>query len=110
MLSIPDIVLIIIIIILTIRCVVRGFVEEFLSMAALIFGIAGAVFLSGPIGSMIEKYFQLSMWSPVIAFLSCFLIIYLIIKILEGFLHSLFDKLNLEKLDRALGFVSSPQQ
>ena len=79
--------------------------EEFLSMAALIFGIAGAVFLSGPIGGLLDKHFGLAMWSHIIAFLGCFIIIYIIIKILEGIFNKIIDKLNLENLDRALGFV-----
>lgn len=105
MLSVLDIVFIIVFIIIVVRCVMRGFVEEFLSMAALIFGIAGAVFLSGPIGKMLDKYFGLSIWSHIIAFLGCFIIIYIIIKILEGIIHNIFDKLNLDKLDKALGFI-----
>jgi membrane protein required for colicin V production len=105
MLPVLDIIFIIIVVIVVIRCIMRGFVEEFLSMAALIFGIAGAVFLSGPVAKLLDKYFKLSMWSHIIAFLGCFIVIYIIIKILEGIIHNIFDKLNLEKLDKVLGFV-----
>ena len=103
--SVLDIIFIIIAIVIVVRCIMRGFVEEFLSMAAIILGFAGAVFLSGPIGKIVETYFGLSMWSHIIAFLGCFIGIYIIIKILEGVIHRIFDKLNLERLDKALGFV-----
>ncbi|MBN2534307.1 MAG: CvpA family protein [Spirochaetales bacterium] len=105
MLSILDIIFIIVFIIIVVRCIMRGFVEEFLSMAALICGIAGAVFLSGPVGKLLDTYFGLSMWSHIIAFLGCFIVIYIIIKILEGIIHNIFDKLNLDKLDKVLGFL-----
>lgn len=103
--SVLDIISIIIFIIVVVRCVMRGFVEEFLSMAAVIFGIAGAVFLAGPVGKILETYFNLTMWSQIIAFLGSFIIIYIIIKILEGIIHNIFDKLNLDRLDKALGFL-----
>jgi membrane protein required for colicin V production len=74
-------------------------------MAAIILGIAGAVFLSGPISAAIEKNFGFGMWSQIIAFLGCFVVIYIIIKILENVIQKIFDKLNLEKLDKALGFI-----
>jgi membrane protein required for colicin V production len=103
--TVLDIIFIIITAAIVIRCAMRGFIEEFLSMAAIIVGIAGAVFLSGPIGAVIEKHFGLAMWSQIIAFLGCFVVIYIIIKILENVIQNIFDKLNLEKLDKALGFI-----
>jgi len=100
-----DIILIIIVVFTAIRCILKGFIAEFLSMAAILAGITGAVFLSGPVGKIIEKNFGLSMWSQIIAFLVCFVVIYIIIKILEKGIHAIFDKLNLEKLDKALGLL-----
>ncbi|MBN2443291.1 MAG: CvpA family protein [Spirochaetales bacterium] len=103
--SILDIIIIIITIIITVRCILKGFVDEFLSMAALIGGIAGAIFLSGPIGKLLEQNTGLGMWSQIVAFLGCFVVIYIIIKILEGVIHNIFEKFNLDKLDKALGFL-----
>jgi len=100
-----DIIFIIIAIAVVVRCVLRGFIEEFLSMAALICSLAGVVFLTVPLGKVLEKQFNLSVWGYLIAALSIFLAIYLLIKILENIIQKIFDKLNLEKLDKALGFL-----
>ncbi|MBN1697902.1 MAG: CvpA family protein [Spirochaetales bacterium] len=103
--SILDIIFIVVWIVVTIRCAFRGFIEEVLSMAGIILGILGAVFLSGPLAVLLNNTFKLGMWSQLIAFLGCFVIIYLIVKVLESVIRNIFDKLNLEKLDKALGFV-----
>jgi membrane protein required for colicin V production len=100
-----DIIFIVVWILVTIRCIFRGFIEEILSMAGVILGIAGAVFLSGPLGVLLNNTFKLGMWSQLIAFLACFVIIYIIVKVLESVIRNIFEKLNLEKLDKALGFL-----
>jgi membrane protein required for colicin V production len=99
-----DIFFIVVFVVLTIRVIVRGFIKEFLDMAAVIVAVAGAVFLSGFLTLGLDKLFGKNGWNPFISFLVCFLIIYVIIKLLEGALHDLFEKLKLEKLDKALGF------
>jgi membrane protein required for colicin V production len=103
--AIMDIIFIVVWIVVTIRCIFRGFIEEVLSMAGVILGITGAVFLSGPIGVLLNNTFKLGMWSQLIAFLACFVIIYIIVKVLESVIRNIFEKLNLEKLDKALGFL-----
>jgi membrane protein required for colicin V production len=105
--SVPylDIVFLVLFAIITIRVVVRGFVKEFLDMSAIIFASAGAIFLSGPLSVLLDKLFGKTGWNQIIAFLVLFLVIYLVIKIFEGALHDLFEKLNLENLDRSLGLV-----
>jgi membrane protein required for colicin V production len=100
-----DIVCLVIFLIITIRVVARGFVKEFLEMAAFICATAGAVFLSGPLSVLLDKLFGKTGWNQIIAFLVCFLVIYIVIKILQSALSDLFEKFHLEKLDRALGLV-----
>ncbi len=99
-----DIVFLVVIVVLTIRVIVRGFVKEFLDMAALLGAAIVAIFLSGPLSLLLDKLFGKTGWNQIIAFLACFLVVYIVIKLLETAIHNLFDKLNLEKLDRALGF------
>ncbi len=103
MLSYLDIACLVIFLILVIRVVVRGFVKEFLEMASFICATAGAVFLSGPLSVLLDNLFGKTGWNQIIAFLACFLVIYIVIKILETKLHDLFDKFHLDKLDHALG-------
>jgi membrane protein required for colicin V production len=99
-----DLVLFIILAVLIIRATIRGFITEFCAMAATILGILAAIFFSKPLGDLINSIFGPSMWSQVIAFLVLFLVVYLIIKLLEGVIENGIEKLNLEKLDRVMGF------
>ena len=52
---------------------------------------------------LIEKWFGRSLWNPLIAFLVLFLLLYLLVKLLERLLAAAFERLKLEKLDRAIG-------
>ncbi len=98
-----DIIFIIIILIAAIRCAFRGFVTEILSMAAIILGILGAVFLSGMVAGYIDEYFGLAKWSNIVAFLVLFLVIYIVVKGIERGLDRFLEKVQLEKLDKSLG-------
>jgi len=99
-----DIVFAVLIVVLTVRGVIRGFVEEFGSVAALFLGLGGAISLYKSVATLLNRWFGVSMWNPLIAFLVIFLLLYLLVKLLERLLAALFDKLDLERLDRALGF------
>jgi len=86
-----------------IRCAVKGFIAEALSMAAVIGGILIAVLLSGQVAKLFDKWFGASSWNQLIAFLALFLLVYLVIKIIENILHDFLHALNIERLDNALG-------
>ena len=94
----------VILIIAVIRCVIRGFIREFMSAAAFIGGIIAAIFFSVQGAEFVALRLGLVRGSRVIAFIAIFIVIYLVIKILEGILQRLLEKLHLERLDRALGF------
>lgn len=100
-----DIVLGLIILILMVRGAFKGFITEVLSFAALILGIGAAVIFGGLLSNLITNIFGDSIWSPVIAFLGIFIIVYLIVKLLEGAIQKGIEKLNLQKLDRVMGFL-----
>jgi membrane protein required for colicin V production len=99
-----DIVFLVLIVVLAIRGAIRGFVTEIGSVAALVVGLGGAILFYKPLAALIGRLFGISMWNPLIAFLILFLVLYLLIKLLEHLLHAVFDKLDLERLDRAIGF------
>jgi membrane protein required for colicin V production len=99
-----DIVSIIILLIIAIRATFRGFVAEIMSMASIIVGIAIAVIFTHPVSVILQGYIGESFWNTIIAFLGLFLISYLLIKIFENSLNTLIEKVQLEKLDQALGF------
>jgi len=99
-----DIVFVILLILVVLRAMFRGFVHEFMSMAALILGILAAVLLSGIVAVKISPYIGNSYWTQIIAFLGLFLLVYVVVKLFEGGLNRVVERINLNSLDRALGF------
>jgi membrane protein required for colicin V production len=99
-----DIIFAVIILVAVIRCVYRGFVTEILSVAAILAGIIVAILFAKPVANILEEHLGIANWTTVVAFLAIFLAVYIIIKISEGLIHRVFEKLQLERLDRALGF------
>ena len=98
-----DIIFCAVIIFFTIRCIIKGFVTEFLSMAAVIGGIGCGILLSGTLSRYIDIYIGKSGWNYLISFLVLFIIVYLIIKMIEKMLCRFVERVELEQLDRALG-------
>lgn len=99
-----DIIFLVILLIATFRCIIKGFVSEVMSLAALILGIGGAVLFSGAGTQFLDNQFGPSGWNQVISFLVIFLVLYILVKAFEGGIKRLLERLNLGSLDRALGF------
>ena len=99
-----DIVSIVIILILAVRATFRGFIDEFLSIASIFLGLVIAVLFTGKAAVLVDTYVHNTFWSPIIAFLILFLVVYIIVKLFENALNSLTEKVHLEKLDQSLGF------
>ena len=102
--EIIDVVFGILILTAAVRGAFRGFVAEVGSAASVILGIGGAIGFYRPASRLIARRFGESMWNPLIAFLVLFLIIYILVKLVERLLGAVFEKLNLNRLDSALGF------
>ena len=92
-----------IILFMTIKAIVRGFVTEVMSIAAIGLGIILGVLFSGLLGEFIGRQFGESNWNQVISFLIIFLVSYILIKVFENGLNALVEKIHLDKLDRSLG-------
>ncbi len=86
------------------RCAFRGFVTEFLSVLAVLVALTLSVLFTASLTPLFAPYLGESFWTPIVAFLILFLVGYLIIKIIESTLHRIIEKIQLEKLDQALGF------
>lgn len=99
-----DIVFGLIVVILALRAAIRGFVKELLGTAALFLGIVIAILFSGLVAQVIEQYIGATIWSQVIAFLGLFLVVYLVVKLFEGALNRLIERVHADQLDHALGF------
>lgn len=99
-----DIVFLIIIVFAALRAGFRGFVREFMSMAAVVLGITVAVLFSGVAAIYVQPWIGTGAWSQVVSFLGLFLLVYLLVKVFENALNRIIERINLESLDRALGF------
>ena len=99
-----DIICLLILIIFVIRGIIRGFVVEFSSVAAIFLGILIAVLFSGLVATLLDQFMKPSFWNQVIAFLGLFILTYLLVKLFEAGLKNLVERAKLENLDKALGF------
>jgi membrane protein required for colicin V production len=100
-----DIAFLVIIGISFLRCAVRGFISELLSMAALIFGLLFAIFFFKNGAVLIREWFlpNVKILPEIIAFVALFILVYIIVKILEMTLKNIIEGIQLGGLDRLLG-------
>ena len=89
------------------RCGVRGFISEVLSMAAVIIGILSAIFFFRNGAVFVRAQFMpgVSIVPEIIAFLLIFLIAFAIVKIVEITLKNIIEGIRLGGVDRLLGFI-----
>lgn len=104
--TVIDIVFIVIIAIFTLRCAVRGFISELMSMAALVFGLLAAMFFFRRGGIFVRERFlpDTETLSDIIAFAALFLIVFIVIKILEKMMKDIIKGIHLGGVDSFLGF------
>ena len=99
-----DIVFALLVVIAAIRGAFRGFITEVGSMAALILGFGAAIIFYKPVALLLDKQFGPTFWNQLIAFLVLFLLGYLLVKLVQRMLQNVIERLNLDRLDSALGF------
>jgi len=92
---------------LMIRCYLKGFVSELLSMAAVALGLLTALFLHKNGGAFLRDQFwhDLNVIPEIVAFVSLFVIVFLVIKLIEKMLVNIIDKLSLSNADSFLGLI-----
>ena len=73
-------------------------------MAALILGFGAAIVFYKPVALLLDKQFGPTFWNQLIAFLILFLLGYLLVKLVQRMLQNVIERLNLDRLDSALGF------
>ncbi len=103
--AVIDIVFACLVLILVVRCALRGFVEEFMSMASFVLGILFAVLFFKPGAAFLVKRFGLTVLPELVAFVVLFLIVFVLVKILEHIVGDIIDRVNLSGLDKGLGIV-----
>lgn len=98
-----------IIILLAARCFIRGFVKELLSVAAYAVGLLAGLLFSNTLIAFAAKKVGIGNLALsiqyVIAFIVCFLLGFLFMKIVERLIREGLEAANLDIFDRILGLV-----
>jgi membrane protein required for colicin V production len=100
-----DIVFGCIVLILVVRCALRGFIEEFMSMAAVVLGLLCAVFFFKPGAEYVRSRLGAAYMPELLAFVGLFFITFVLVKILERVLKDIAERVQLGPVDRALGIA-----
>ncbi|MDR3138901.1 MAG: CvpA family protein [Treponema sp.] len=102
-----DTIFLVLILLLVIRCALRGLVREFLTMAGWALGILGGVFFYQRGGAVIRTKILagVPVLPEILAFIGIFLIVFLMTKFLERILGDIIEGINLRGADRALGVL-----
>ena len=105
--SVIDFIFLGLILLFIIRCYLKGFVSELLSMAGIVLGILASLFFYKNVADFIREKFwpDLSTIPEIVAFVSLFIIVCIIVKILEKLLTDIVDRVNLGSADSLLGIV-----
>jgi membrane protein required for colicin V production len=90
---------------LAIRCFMRGFVEEILSVASFAVGGLSALLFYRPGAAFIKAQFGIATLGEIIAFVAIFLVAFLIVKIIERIVHQGVEAAKLDTVDRILGLA-----
>ena len=100
-----DIIFIALIIIFTVRCAIKGFISEIMSMASIVLGLLAALYFYKNGGEFVRIKFMpdTKIIPEIIAFAALFLIVFITIKILEIMLKEIIEGIRLGGVDRFLG-------
>ena len=105
--SLIDIVFLVLLGLLTLRCFLKGFTGEIIALASLAFGITAAVVFFRP-GAAFIRTMALSDVAAVpeiLAFAGIFIVVFIAGKILDRIIKDIIERLHLDGLNRFLGFV-----
>ncbi|MDR2377094.1 MAG: CvpA family protein [Treponema sp.] len=108
---------------LVIRCTLRGFIAEFMTLASLVLGALGSLFLyrpcaaflrdhglrtfTGNLPSFIQKLLPALVQNipEILAFVLIFIVIFFAVKLVEYLLKDIIQRISLGGVDRFLGFL-----
>ena len=103
-----DWIFIVVLVLLGIRCMVKGFLAEVLSVAAILLGLLAALFLYKPAGALLVGWGLKAtpgILPAVLGFAAVFLLTFLAVKIAKRLLKAGIEAAELGAVDRALGLV-----
>jgi membrane protein required for colicin V production len=90
-----------------IRCYLKGFISEILSMAAVVLGLLAALFFykNGAVFIRANYLPGLKAVPEILAFIALFIIVFIIVKLLEITLKGVIEGVQLQGADHFLGIV-----
>jgi membrane protein required for colicin V production len=91
--------------VLGLRCLFKGLIGELLSAAAMVGGLFAGVVFHRPVGDWLGGLVNLGGFSLIAGFLVSFAVVFIVVKIIERSLRTVFENLQLESLDRVLGLL-----
>ena len=105
--SVIDFIFIALIALFIIRCYLKGFISELLSMAAIVLGLLASLFFYKNGGEFLRVKFwpNLKTIPEILAFVALFIIVFLVIKLLEILLKEVINGIKLGGADRFLGIL-----
>jgi membrane protein required for colicin V production len=105
--AVIDIIFAALIIIFAVRCALRGFIGEIMSMASVVLGLLTAFFFYKNGGLFIREKFMpgMKVIPDILAFIALFLIVFILIRILELMLKEIIEGIKLGGADRFLGIL-----
>lgn len=103
--AVIDIVFASLVLILVIRCALRGFIEEFMSMAALVLGVMFAVLFFRAGASFVTGTLGIKVLPELVSFVGLFLIVFVLVKLLEKIIGDIIERIDMAGLDKGLGIV-----
>ena len=84
---------------------IRGFISEFMSMAALILGLVAALMFQNQVAALLKDMVKSDTFRPLVAFFILFIGTYVVVKLVEMLLHNAIEAIKMNSLDRLLGVV-----
>jgi membrane protein required for colicin V production len=101
--TIFDAVLLCIVMIVTVRGAIKGFVSEFFSKAAVILGALAAVLFYARLSPYVSDLLGPDIYPQAVSFLVIFLAVYLVVKLFQHLAGTAVQGETMTSLDRALG-------
>jgi len=105
--TVLDFIFVALVLIFIIRCYLKGFISELLSMAAIVLGLLASLYFYKNGGEFLRNRFMPEMKTipEILAFIALFLIVFLVIKLLEIMLKGIINEIRLGGADRFLGII-----
>ena len=105
--TVLDIIFTVVVGLFIIRCYLKGFVTELLSMAGIALGLLAALFFHKNGADFLRARFwpELRIIPEILAFIALFILVFFLIKLLNVMLKGIIEGIKLGGLDRSLGFI-----